>query len=425
MSQRRVVAMFALLFLALAVIWLVYTATTTAPMGLFAAILVIGALVLGWRFALGVGLLRIVSACAAIACLAGAVIVLAIGRLWIDIAIVVILLLGSQVLTSKAFRTTADLPHVPRPQNPVVFWNPKSGDGKALAADLAQEASDRGINPVELHEYDDLTKLVLDAIESGADALAAAGGDGTQATVAGIAAEHGLPFACIPAGTRNHFALDLGVDRDDVIGALDAFVNGKERIIDLGYLNGKPFVNNVSVGIYAEAVQRNGYRQAKLRTILSVTADNVNNTSENDDLSFVDGDGVRHHDAAVLLVSNNVYRLGAKPASGTRPHLDKGVLGISLLSAPGTKGHRGLVQRWKAKKFRIDSDSEVALGIDGEKASLPSPLHFTIRPHALRVRIASQHPGASPSAASPENFLQGLRMLAQAAFTTIKVDASS
>ena len=107
----------------------------------------------------------------------------------------------------------------------------------------------------------------------GADALAAAGGDGTQALVASIAAEHDLPFACIPAGTRNHFALDLGVDRDDVVGALDAFVNGGERRVDLAEVNGRVFVNNVSLGLYAEAVQREGYRDAKLRTMLDTAPD--------------------------------------------------------------------------------------------------------------------------------------------------------
>ena len=138
---------------------------------------------------------------------------------------------------------------------------------------LADEARKRGIRPIELKPGDDLEQLVRDAVAGGADGLAAAGGDGTQALVASIAAEHDLPFACIPAGTRNHFALDLGVDRDDVVGALDAFVNGGERRIDLADLNGRVFVNNVSLGLYAEAVQREGYRDAKLRTILDTAPD--------------------------------------------------------------------------------------------------------------------------------------------------------
>ena len=91
-----------------------------------------------------------------------------------------------------------------------------------------------------------------------------AGGDGSLAVVAAAAAAHGLPFICVPAGTRNHFALDLGVDRHDVAGALDAFSDGVERRIDLAEVNGRVFLNNVSLGIYGEAVRQSAYRDAKI-----------------------------------------------------------------------------------------------------------------------------------------------------------------
>ena len=109
---------------------------------------------------------------------------------------------------------------------------------------------------VELEAGEDLEELVRAAVERGADGLAMAGGDGSQALVAAIAAEHDLPYACIPSGTRNHFALDLGVDREDVVGALDAFVDGGERYVDLGEVNGRVFVNNVSLGVYARRSAR-------------------------------------------------------------------------------------------------------------------------------------------------------------------------
>src|SRR5438094_698912 len=125
-----------------------------------------------------------------------------------------------------------------------------------------------GAATIALGAGDALETLARDAVARGADGLAMAGGDGSQAIVAAIAAEHGLPYSCVPAGTRNHFALDLGVDRDDVVGALDAFVNGGERVVDLAEVNGRVFVNNVSIGLYADAVQRSGYRDAKLRTLL-------------------------------------------------------------------------------------------------------------------------------------------------------------
>ena len=160
-----------------------------------------------------------------------------------------------------------------RRYEPVLFYNPRSGGGKAERFALAKEARDRGIEPIELKAGDDLEVLVRRAVDRGADGLAMAGGDGSQAIVAAIAAELGLPYACVPAGTRNHFALDLGVDRDDVVGALDAFVDGGERRVDLAEVNGRVFVNNVSLGLYAEAVQRAGYRDAKIRTVLDTVPD--------------------------------------------------------------------------------------------------------------------------------------------------------
>jgi hypothetical protein len=89
---------------------------------------------------------------------------------------------------------------------------------------VAAEAQARGIEPIELGRGQDLETLVRRTVAGGADGLAMAGGDGSQAVVAAMAAELGLPHGCVPVGTRSHFALGLGVDRDDVIGALDAFV---------------------------------------------------------------------------------------------------------------------------------------------------------------------------------------------------------
>jgi diacylglycerol kinase family enzyme len=125
---------------------------------------------------------------------------------------------GSQALTgTRASR--------PAPTATPVPSSTPSGGGKS-APTLADEARARGIEPIELVPGADLAGLVRQALDSGADALAMAGGDGSQATVAAIAAERQVPYACIPAGTRNHFALDLGVDRDDVVGALDALIDG-------------------------------------------------------------------------------------------------------------------------------------------------------------------------------------------------------
>jgi diacylglycerol kinase family enzyme len=314
-----------------------------------------------------------------------------------------------------AFAVHVELPPAPRPMRPVVFVNPKSGGGKAERLGLAAEARARGIEPVELDPGDDLRALVHAAVERGADALAMAGGDGSQAIVAGIAAERGLPYACIPAGTRNHFALDLGVDREDVVGALDAFVDGGERRVDLAEVNGRTFVNNVSLGLYGEAVKRSSYRDAKLRTLLDAVPDVIGPDGTSLGLRFVGPDGREHLSGPAILVSNNRYRLGKPIGSGTRPRIDDGLLGIAVVRERAEARRHGLLEQWSAPAFTVESEGPVVAGIDGEAAELEAPVTFRIRPAALRVRIARDHPGASPSAAEPDTAWETVRALARIA----------
>ena len=333
-------------------------------------------------------------------------------------ALVIVVGLGLTLLaTRSAFRVHVPLHRAPDPRHPVLFYNPKSGGGKAEKFHLADEARARGVEPIELTLGIDLEQLVRGAVADGADALAMAGGDGSQAVVAMVAAEQDLPYACIPAGTRNHFALDLGVDRDDVVGALDAFVGGRERRVDLAEVNGRVFVNNVSIGLYAEAVQREGYREAKLRTILDTLPEVLGPEGKGLDLRWTGPGGRQHSSGAAILVSNNRYRLGRAVGSGTRPRIDDGLLGITVASAPAAG--RRLFQRpwreWSAPAFEVDADGPIAAGIDGEAVALDAPLRFRILPAALRVRIAAAHPGASPSAAMPEGAWETVRGLGRMA----------
>ncbi len=174
---------------------------------------------------------------------------------------------------------------------------------------------------IVLRPDDDLAALVDDAVAGGADALGVAGGDGSLAVVAAAALAHGLPFVCVPAGTRNHFALDLGVDRDDLVGSLDAFTDGVERRIDVAEVNGRLFLNNVSLGIYGDAVRQPTYRDAKARTLLETAAHVLGPSAAAVDLELVDDQGRPHLDPAVVLVSNNPYSLEpphARHAADTR-----------------------------------------------------------------------------------------------------------
>ena len=281
------------------------------------------------------------------------------------------------------------------PRRPVLFVNPRSGDGSATRLGLAERARDLGIEVVILARGD-ISERVRAAVESGADALGMAGGDGSLAVVAGAAAVHGLPFICIPAGTRNHFALDLGVDRHDVLGALDAFTDAVERQIDVADVNGRPFLNNVSLGIYGEAVRRAAYRDAKVRTLFETAEEVLAPHGQLPALRLVDDAGREHDQPAVVLVSNNPYALD-RPPPGTRPKLDSGQLGIIVLDAPD-HGPHSPGRAWCAAYLDVLAPAPVHAGIDGEAVDVSPPLRFAIRPEALRVRISSRHPGASPSA---------------------------
>ena len=413
--SRRLAAIAALLLFAAAVVLTVIVSVERFPSGITVLACVVVALLAAWWALLHRGAARIMSAAVAGIFLIGAIVLVVIeAKVLIDALILVCLVLSVEA-ARRVFAVHARLPVPPPPKQPVLFYNPKSGGGKAERFHVAREASARGVEAIELHFGEDLVALVHAAIDNGADAVGVAGGDGTQAIVAAVAAERGIPYICVPAGTRNHFALDLGVDRDDVVGALDAFTKGGERIVDLAEVNGRVFVNNVSLGVYAEAVQSGGYRDAKLRTIVDTMPTVLGPDGRTLDLRWTGPDGRDHTTGAVILVSNDPYRLGRVLGSGTRPRLDGGVLGITALQA-GAAGDGGKrTQEWTAPSFEVGSDQPVAAGIDGEAVRLDPPLRFRSRPQALRVRVAPQHPGASPSATMPEGPWAGFRSVARAA----------
>jgi diacylglycerol kinase family enzyme len=287
------------------------------------------------------------------------------------------------------------------PRRPVLFVNPRSGGGRAAQAGLVERARERGIEALVLGPQHDLAALVDEAVAGGADALGVAGGDGSLWVVAAAARAHGLPFVCVPAGTRNHFALDVGVDRDDLVGALDAFGDqGVERSIDVAEVNGRVFLNNVSLGIYGDAVQQAGYRDAKVRTLLETTAEVLGPSRTVPEVRLVDDLGREHPRPAVVLVSNNPYALDRPVAPGTRPRLDGGELGIVVLDRPRPKADPP-ARVWSATHLAVDAAAPVHAGVDGEAVELDAPLSFVIRPGALRVRISSRHPGVSPSGRLP------------------------
>ena len=264
----------------------------------------------------------------------------------------------------------------------MLLINPRSGGGKAERLHLADEAARRGVRPVVLQPGDDLLELAEQAVADGADVIGMAGGDGSQALVASVAMRSGVSFVCVPSGTRNHFALDLGLDRGDVVGALDAYADGVERTIDLGLVNDRVFVNNASLGVYAQVVQSGAYREAKARTWGRLLPDLLGPAAAPLDLEFDGPDSRRYAGLPLVLVSNNPYRLSRLARSGGRPKLDTGRLGILAARARGA----GLLE-WSRPDFEVRSTAAVPVGLDGEALVLTPPLRFASLPGALRVRL--------------------------------------
>lgn len=253
--------------------------------------------------------------------------------------------------------------------------NPRSGTQSPSAEELREAAHGRGVDVHFLEDGDDLQEL---ARAADADVLGMAGGDGSLGAVAEVAIERDLPFVCIPFGTRNHFARDLGLDRDDPVGALAAF-DGVEQRIDVGRVGERLFLNNVSLGVYARLVhrrerhRRRGEAFARLRALVASVRDHAWTHG-----FLVDGEPVR---ANVLLIANNEYRLDFL-SLGARERLDDGTL--ALYAARGLRRLRWTERR--ASELVVEFRGRtLRAAVDGEPARLSSPLRLWVEPRALRL----------------------------------------
>jgi diacylglycerol kinase family enzyme len=306
-------------------------------------------------------------------------------------------------------------------RQPFVIMNPRSGGGKVGKFGLGDKAAALGAEVAMLEGPGvvDVAALARQAVARGADLLGVAGGDGTQALVAGIAAGRDVPMMVISAGTRNHFALDLGLDRDDPSRCLDAVTDGVELRIDLGRIGDRTFVNNASFGAYAQVVQSPAYRDDKSGTALQLLPDLLSGHQGAHLVVRVDGRVVLDGPQA-LLVSNNPYETGDIAGLGRRARLDQGVLGVVGVKVDNTVQAVGLLRRPErsrsltvltAREVVIDADQpQIPVGIDGESVLMPTPVRCTIRPLSLRVQVPRARPGV-PEPRRPMDWAQ-LRRLA-------------
>ncbi|MFJ7200777.1 MULTISPECIES: diacylglycerol/lipid kinase family protein [unclassified Streptomyces] len=409
-AAARLLARLAVLTAIGAVIVLVF------PLG-EGGLLVIGAGLLGlaacavgvWWFLAYRGAVRLFGALVAVAAPAGVVVLFARDGLWLT-ALVAFLCWAVTLSCARAALRRARPERsrrgiaASRPKRPVLIMNPKSGGGKVGRFDLVERAEALGARVILLDPAApaDVAVLARDAVADGADLLGVAGGDGTQALVAAVAVEHDLPFLVISAGTRNHFAMDLGLDRSDPARCLDALTDGEELRVDLGDVGGRGFVNTVSFGVYADVVHRPEYRDDKAGTALNLMPD------------LLVGEGARRLDARVdgaalssqqaLLVSNNPY---VSPddvgGGGRRPRLDGGVLGVLGIRVGNAVQAADLAVRGSqstgltvmtAHTVEVNSDAdEIPVAVDGEALSMPTPVVCTLRPGTLRVLVPRNRPG--------------------------------
>ena len=256
--------------------------------------------------------------------------------------------------------------------------NQRSGTDSVSPEELRDAARSRGVHVHLLEDGDDLHAL---ARGSGADVLGMAGGDGSLAAVAAIAIERDVPFVCVPFGTRNHFARDLGLDRTDPLAALAAFDGGEERRIDVGRVGDRLFLNNVSLGLYALLVHRREHYRRRREALARFRALALGVRHRGRMQRFtIDGKQVR---ARLVLVANNAYTLDLL-SLGERERLDQGRLHLYV-----PHGFRRIT--WEERsctELELDSPlPRVRAAIDGEPVELETPLELRIEPRALRVLV--------------------------------------
>jgi diacylglycerol kinase family enzyme len=295
--------------------------------------------------------------------------------------------------------------------------NARSGGGKVERFRLVERATAAGAQAMLTSPHDDAASLARAAVADGAGVLGVAGGDGTVAAVAAVAAEAHLPLLVVPAGTRNHFARDLGLDIRNPASALRALRAGRLVRVDLGCVGPRWFVNNVSFGAYADALLTPGYRQAKARTFAQIAPGYLG--GEQWVNAVVDTPDGPVESPQVVLVSNNPYHISTPRHLGYRFALDTGELGAIALKRPAgppppdllprlrreltRQGHSGPpgegVITWTAARITLHgTGTRLAAGVDGEAVLLDLPIVCEIRPRALQVLLPAA--GGVPEGAS-------------------------
>ena len=264
----------------------------------------------------------------------------------------------------------------------------------------------------------DLVTLCRRLLDAGATCVAAAGGDGTVSAVAAHLLGTGTPLGVLPVGTLNHFARDVGVGRD-VQGALRVLAGGYVAPVDVAMVNGRLFLNNSSIGLYARMVEvRHRYesRLGKWRA-LAYAAWLVGRRARTTVVTIDSGTTSESVETSMLFVGNNQYELDLLHL-GRRASLDAGQLCCFIVE--GTNRLRllphivGYLRDHSPRRhlFRVVATPQltvvpkrrhhVEVACDGEVFRLATPLVYRVLPRALPVVVPMPPPAESREVRSAE-----------------------
>jgi undecaprenyl-diphosphatase len=276
----------------------------------------------------------------------------------------------------------------------VVFVNPRSGSEPTSCADLAAQFPD---HRVEETPAAGLADTIRAAIADGAAFIGMAGGDGTIRSGAEPLLGSDVPLLAVPAGTRNHFARQLGIV--DLPAAVRAAA-GRVEAVDVGEVNGHCFINNSAIGMYPQMVERReAFQRRRLpKRVAQILADVAQLSRGRRFKVSIDGVGYR---AWTLFVGNGHYGEDMLDIAA-RQSMTQGVLDVRLVRADrllartrvigslvlGRLHRSALVVQRTVSEVTVDlATPTVEVALDGEVVTLDAPLHYRSRAGELRVLV--------------------------------------
>ena len=303
------------------------------------------------------------------------------------------------------------------PRRLIAIVNANAGDSekKSISDRVEQVFAAQGIDArmVLAGEGSNIADAARAAVREQPDVIVAGGGDGTVNCVAAHLVDTPIVLGVLPLGTLNHFAKALQVPLDPEAAA-NLIVTGRVARVDVGEVNGRVFVNNSSLGLYPSLVLRREMQQEQLgrgkwaaaawaaltllrrHAVLQVGLD-------------VDGEQMRRR-TAMVFIGNNVYEMSGLRI-GDRARLDAGLLSLYVSHRSGRRGLLALAMRALLGRESAGLDELAAteitiaarrarlpVAIDGEVFTIDTPLHYRIRPRALRVIVGTPDDAATPDA---------------------------